>query len=452
MTDEQRQLAQKILIVGLGKTGMSVVRFLSAQGASSLAVTDTRDLPSVLDELKQNYPDVARFLGGFDEQAFAAAEQIIVSPGVSLQTPEIQQALQRGVSVVGDIELFAQYAQAPVVAITGSNGKSTVTTLVGEMAQAANIKVAVGGNIGIPALELLDDAVQLYVLELSSFQLETLYSLQPVAATVLNVSEDHMDRYDSLVQYAAVKAQIFRQAKVAVVNLDDELVSGMPVAGASIGFTLSAPAADNVYGVCREQGRGWICKGREKICPVADLRLAGSHNLANALAALALGEASGLPLTAMLTALQQFGGLPHRTQFIAEIGGVSWYNDSKATNVGASIAALRGFAGEGTGKTVIILGGECKDADFTELTPAVRQYCRAVVLIGRDADLIAEILPEEVPSYRATNLDAAVDVARQAALAGDRVLLSPACASFDMFNNFEHRGEQFVAAVRRLLS
>ena len=450
MTTGQVQFEGKTLVVGLGATGMSVVRFLAVRG-EALAVTDTRDIPPGLETLKNDYPDVARFTGGFDERAFASADRLIVSPGIALNEPLIQQAIQRGIPVIGDIELFAQYVDAPVIAITGSNGKTTVTTLLGEMARQSGHNVGVGGNIGTPALDLLDQEHDLYVLELSSFQLESLSSLRPLTATVLNISEDHMDRYAGLDEYAEAKARIFHGAESVVLNLDDAHVMRMAPAGKPVFFTLSEPGADNEFGVCHQQGHQWLCHGEEQLCAADELLIAGRHNVANALAALALGDAAGLSMDAMLVALKRFAGLPHRTQFVAEIGGVKFYNDSKATNVGACTAALRGLDQQAGTKTVVILGGDCKGADFSSLTEVVRDTCRAVVLIGRDAQAIEQHLPEDVQAVAAVDMAAAVGQAQQLAKPGDRVLLSPACASFDMFKNFEDRGEQFVLAVKGLM-
>ncbi len=450
MLTSQAQFSGKTLVVGLGATGMSVVRFLAARG-EALAVTDSRDIPPGLETLKSDYPDVARFTGGFDERAFASADRLVVSPGISLSEPVILQAQQRGIPVIGDIELFAQYVDAPVIAITGSNGKTTVTTLLGEMARKDERHVGVGGNIGTPALDLLDQEHDLYVLELSSFQLESLSSLKPVAATVLNISEDHMDRYASLDDYAQAKARIFSGTATAVINRDDRHVMTMPAEGQQLFFSLHAPQAGNEFGIREINGQQWLCHGKQKLCVTDELLVQGKHNMANALAALALGQAAGLSMTAMLAALKCFTGLPHRTQFVAEIEAVKYYNDSKATNVGACTAALTGLDKGDSSKAIVILGGDCKEADFSGLTEVVRDTCRAVVLMGRDAPQIKNHLPDNVATQTAADMKSAVKQARQFAIAGDRVLLSPACASFDMFRNFEDRGERFIAAVREMM-
>jgi UDP-N-acetylmuramoylalanine--D-glutamate ligase len=440
--------AGRVLVVGLGKTGMSCARFLARSGAA-VAVTDSRVEPPGLDAIRRELPDVALFLGGFDRSAFAAAELVVVSPGVSVEEPAIREARARGVPVLGDVELFAQSAQAPVAAITGSNGKSTTTMLLGEMARIAGRRAAVGGNLGEPALDLLDPAVELYVLELSSFQLETTESLAPAVATVLNVSPDHMDRYPDLAAYAATKARIFRSAAVAVVNRDDPAVTTMPGGRERRGFTLGEPAAGD-YGVRLRDGAPWLCRGDEPLVAAADVAIPGSHNRANALAALAMGDALGLPLAAMREALRGFRGLPHRTELVAEIAGVRFYDDSKGTNVGATAAALEGFADGTAARTVLIAGGDGKGQDFAALGPLLARTARCVVLIGRDAPLVEAVLDPATPRVRARDMVEAVRLAAEHARPGDRVLLSPACASFDMFRNYEHRGEVFAEAVRRL--
>lgn len=448
----KQQLAsnRKSLIVGLGKTGLSCARYLAACGVP-VAITDSRDAPPGLSELRQELPDIALFLGGFDADAFAAAEQLVVSPGVPMSEPLIQQAVARGVPVIGDIELFARAAKAPVVAITGSNGKSTVTTLLGVMLRDAGLKAAVGGNLGDPALSLLHDDVQLYVLELSSFQLETTFSLKPKVAVVLNISPDHLDRYADLQTYTDTKAAIYRDAGAAVFNLDDPRVMAMNRhAGDDLFFTLGTPDA-GVFGVCADPGERWLCHGAERLIRTTELRIPGTHNLANALATLAIGTLLGLPRDIMLKSLMGFSGLAHRTQFIKESAGVRWYNDSKGTNVGASVAALEGLSTGDATRTVLIAGGDGKGADFSLLTPAVVRHARAVILLGKDAPRIARALGDSVPLINAKNMDDAVLLAAGCAEPGDRVLLSPACASFDMYKNYQQRGEMFVDAVARLI-
>jgi UDP-N-acetylmuramoylalanine--D-glutamate ligase len=444
----------KTLIVGLGKTGVSCARYLRAQGVMA-AVTDSRDNPPGLETLRQEMTDLAVFVGGFRPEVFAAAERLVVSPGVPLAEPLIQEALARGVSVVGDVELFARAAEAPICAITGSNGKSTVTSLVGLMARRDGRAVAVGGNLGEPVLDLLDPAADLYVLELSSFQLETTRSLEARVAVCLNLSPDHMDRYASLEAYAAAKARIYAGAEIAVVNRDDPRALAMveanpPATGLTLGFTLDAPG-EHDFGLREHAGATWLCRGERPLMPASELLLPGRHNLTNALAALALGEGCGLDAQACIEALRQFRGLDHRTQFVAERRGVRWYDDSKGTNPGATIAALEGLADPERGRLVVLIaGGDGKGADFTPLGPAVARAARAVVLIGRDAPAIGRVLAEGTRVANARDMADAVRQAAALAEPGDHVLLSPACASFDMFDDYIHRGRVFAEAVRRL--
>lgn len=436
------------LVVGLGVTGLSCVRYLASQGGR-LAVIDSRDNPPGLRQLRDEFPDVEFLAGGFSAAAFAAAQRLVVSPGVSLKEPLIEQARSRGAEVIGDIELFVRGARAPIVAITGSNGKSTVTTLLGEMALAAGVRAAVGGNLGTPALELLDESVELYVLELSSFQLERVRSLRAKAAVVLNLSVDHMDRYDTYAEYIQAKAVIYRHAETAVVNADDAVARELAHSPKMIGFSLHRPRADD-YGICESSGVSWLCRGEQLLLRTDAMPAAGRHNQANALAALALGEAVGLPLNAMLSAIGSFEGLAHRTEYVAEFGGVRWFNDSKGTNVGACIAALEGLDGGDQSRTVLIAGGDCKGADFSRLAEIAPRYVRTLVLIGRDAPQIEQAIGGAVPCVRAVDMGDAVRRAAGHAHEGDRVLLSPACASFDMFENYLQRGEIFMAAVREL--
>ena len=439
---------RRTLVVGLGETGLSVARYLLRLGVP-VAIVDSRENPPGLERLRNELPaDVALFLGGFRDEAFARAEQIVVSPGVSLELPEIAAARARGVAVTGDVELFAQAATAPVIAVTGSNGKSTVVTLLGAMARCAGLDVRVGGNIGTAALDLLEEhEPDLYVLELSSFQLETLQSLRPCASVVLNVSEDHLDRYRDLREYAAAKQVIYHSADIQVVNRDDAVAKALAEdARPQVGFTRNAPVGDD-YGLVSHAGELWLARGDSYLLPAAAVRMAGRHNLSNALAALALGEAAGLPLDAMLEALTEFQGLPHRMQFVGEQGGVRWYNDSKGTNVGATLAAI---AGVDSG-LVLIAGGDGKGADFSALAAALQDKGRGAVLIGRDAPLLEQVLQGVLPVARAGDMREAVRLAAAMAQPGDAVLLSPACASTDMYRNFVERGEVFMQAVREQL-
>lgn len=441
------------LIVGLGKSGLSAAWALKALGIT-FAVTDSRAEPPGLAALRAKCPDAPFHLGGFDPAAFSSAARLLVSPGVSVKTPVIAEAAARGVPVDGDIEWLAQLTAVPIAAITGSNGKSTVTTLLGLMTERSGVQAAVGGNLGKPALELWlqtegarrGAAPDLYVLELSSFQLETTHSLNARVATVLNISPDHMDRYDSLEEYIAAKQRIFRGHGVMVVNADDPVVMRMVEPGRDVlRFTLEEPGESD-FGLWREGGETWLGRGRERWIAAAELKISGDHNLANALAALAMGHALGLPQAGMLAALREFTGLAHRTTLVRERAGVRWFDDSKGTNVGATVAAVRGLPGP----VVLIAGGDGKSQDFTPLRAALMDKARAVVLIGRDAPLIAAALGDRIPLHSAADLAQAVARAAELAQVGDSVLLSPACASFDMFSGYEERGAVFAEAVRGL--
>jgi len=442
-------LAGRILIVGLGATGLSCARFLAAHGMD-FVVTDSRRDPPGLVQLKAELPGVEVFTGGFDAQVFAAADCLLLSPGVSLQQPQVAEACARGVTVLGDIEIFARLGLAPVIAITGSNGKSTVATLVAQMAQHGGIKVALGGNIGVPVLDLLAQNSALYVLELSSFQLETTDSLAPRAAVILNISEDHMDRYDSLADYTRSKAKVYAAAEVRLVNRDDPRVMATLSelnSGQAVSFGLDTPPHPQDFGLRMQQGEPWLCRGEKALLPESALRIKGRHNTLNALAALALAEQAGVPLEDQLAALQEFTGLAHRCQWVRERNGVIWLNDSKATNVGATLAALEGVPAN---KLVLIAGGQGKDQDFSPLGEVVAQRCRAVLLLGEDKEKLAAAMGDEVPLLRLASMQEAVNQAAVLAQSGDAVLLSPACASFDMFSGFAARGDAFVHAVQGL--
>ncbi len=446
VTDSQVKTGY-VLVVGLGMTGLSVIRHQKSKG-NEVVVVDSREQPPMLEQVKQEFPDIDVITGKFDEALFLGAVKIVVSPGVSLKEQAIQHAIAQGVNVVGDVEIFAQYVEAPVIAVTGSNGKSTVVKLLGDMARTAGIKAIVSGNIGVPVLDVLEEQPDLYILELSSFQLESLSSLKPVSAVVLNVSPDHMDRYDSYEEYAQAKQRIYNNCKVAVINRDDEVVSSMEKGHKFVrGFTLSEPGHGD-YGLREFENETWLCKGGQKLIAEKAVKLSGRHNLANVLAALALGEAVNLPMADMLISLTRFSGLPHRTQWVAEIEGVDWVNDSKGTNVGATIAAIEGVRTKN--RSILIAGGIAKDQDFTPLLDAARGRLRAVVLIGKDAMMIEQALQDEMPSFYAKDMQDAVHIAAGLAHPGDTVLLSPACASFDMFNSYEHRGDEFIKAVEAL--
>jgi len=435
------------VILGLGRTGVSCARHLAQRG-HELRVTDSRSAPPGLAEFQAIGVEARVSLGGFDESLLEGADQVVISPGISMREPIVTAALNRGLDVVGDIELFAREAGGRTVGITGTNGKSTVTTLVGEIAEAARVGVRVGGNIGRPALDLLSgEPAELYVLELSSFQLETTHSLALEAAVVLNVTVDHFDRYNGMSDYGAAKARIYDHCATAVVNLDDELVCRMPRPGQrTVSFSLTRAVAD--YSLQDLSGAAWLVAGGEPVLPLAELRLSGRHNAANALAALALADACGLPRSATISAFEHFPGLPHRTQWVADAAGVRWIDDSKATNVGAAMAAVEGLAGP----LVIIAGGEGKGQDFAPLAGAFRGKVRRAVLIGRDASQIGKALEGACDVEFAASMEEAVATARRAAQPGDTVMLSPACASFDMFRDYAHRGEVFAAAARGLMA
>ncbi|MFC3607173.1 UDP-N-acetylmuramoyl-L-alanine--D-glutamate ligase [Stutzerimonas tarimensis] len=434
------------IVVGLGKSGMSVVRHLARRGLP-FAVVDTRDNPPEQATLAQEFPEVEVRCGELDVDFLCRASELLVSPGLSVATPALQQAAARGVKLSGDIDLFAHEAKAPIVAITGSNAKSTVTTLVGLMAEMAGRRVAVGGNLGTPALDLLDDGVELYVLELSSFQLETTERLDAEVATCLNISEDHMDRYSGLPAYHQAKHRIFRGARQVVVNRDDPL--SRPLLREDLPlwtFGLGRPDFKG-FGLIERDGEKHLAFEFQPLMPVSELKIRGAHNHSNALAALALGHAAGLPMAAMLAALRGFAGLAHRCQWVGEHQGVAYYDDSKATNVGAALAAIEGLGADVAGRLVLIAGGDGKGADFAPLREPVARHCRAVVLLGRDAGQLAAVLQDTAPLLTVAGLDEAVRQASSLAQAGDAVLLSPACASLDMFRNFEERGRLFAAAV-----
>lgn len=431
---------KKVVIIGLGMTGLSCVDFFMARGVTP-RVMDTRVAPAGLDKLPEA---VERYVGGLNEDWLLTADLIVASPGIALAHPSLSAAADAGVEIVGDIELFCREAQAPIIAITGSNGKSTVTSLVGEMAKAAGLDVGVGGNIGLPALMLLDPERELYVLELSSFQLETTSSLRAVAATILNVTEDHMDRYPlGLQQYRAAKLRVYENARACIVNADDALT--MPVRGADdrcISFGVDV----GDYHLNRQQGETWLRVKGEKVLNVKEMKISGQHNYSNALAALALADAAGLPRASSLKALTTFTGLAHRFQQVLEHNGVHWINDSKATNVGSTEAALNGLQLDGT--LYLLLGGDGKSADFTPLSryltgDNVRLYC-----FGRDGAQLAALRPD-VAVQTETMEQAMRQIAPQV-LPGDMVLLSPACASLDQFKNFEQRGDVFARLAKEL--
>jgi UDP-N-acetylmuramoylalanine--D-glutamate ligase len=443
------------VIVGLGATGLSCARYLKEKGVP-FAVTDTREVPPFLPHLKQIAKDTETSFGKIDSHLLDKAETIVLSPGIALHEEVIAKQIKRGVPVIGDIELFAKAVNSPVIAITGTNAKSTVTTLVGKMAESAGYQVGVGGNLGIPVLDLMTEVphANLFVLELSSFQLETTHSLKARVSSILNITPDHMDRYSDLKAYTSAKHRIYKQCQIAVCNRDDLLTEcNDPSLQNKFYFTLGTPSA-NEFGLIEKAGLTYLAFEKQLLLNVSDLPVSGKHYQANALASLAIGHAFGFPIAPMLNVLREFKGLPHRCQFIRKYRDVSWYNDSKGTNVGATFAAILGLGSDITGKLVLIAGGVGKNADFSTLAPAIRKYARHVVLLGEAADDIAKALSDhesDVDVSFVNSMDEAVQKAAAVALPNDSVLLSPACASFDMFKNYEHRGEVFTEIVSKLI-
>jgi UDP-N-acetylmuramoylalanine--D-glutamate ligase len=457
-----------VLVLGMGETGLSIVRWLLRAGAH-IRVADSRTAPPCLGAIRKILPADSIYTGGFAPEAFLNIGLITVSPGVAVSEPAVQQAASRGIPVMGDVELFAlaieelQFAKPKIVAITGSNGKTTVTAMVGSMLKNAGWDAEVAGNIGPAVLDVLMERLdsgklpQVWVLELSSFQLETTHDLYPDAATVLNLSEDHFDRYAGMQDYASAKARIFHgetdagmrsSGGVQVINRDDVLVRAMALPGRKrLTFGLGLPAGEDDFGLSRDGKRVWLTHGDVRLMEASELRVSGLHNVANALAALALCRALALPFEPLLQALREFKGLPHRMERVASYGGVCFYDDSKGTNVGATVAALDGAAET----VVLIAGGDGKGQDFSPLVRPVAERARAVVLIGRDAGRISEVLRHcGKPVHFAETMEEAVRSSFLLAHEGDAILLSPACASFDMFKNYVHRAQSFVAAVNRL--
>lgn len=436
--------AQKA-VIGLGVTGLACARFWQAQGKPFVLI-DTREQLANANDIAQEFADAPMYLGEVPEAVWHSVEEVVVSPGVALAHPLVLAAKAAGVGIVGDIDVFMGEVSAPVVGITGSNAKSTVTEMLAHLAKHAGLRVAVGGNLGTPALDLIDESVELYVLELSSFQLERAGVLNLDVATVLNMSPDHLDRHGDMPRYHQAKHRIFFSCKAAVSNRDDALTQPLlPEGIPQQRFGLGEPDLNN-YGLVNVQGDVFLCRGKQHLINVDQLQIAGKHNWANALAALALGELAGLNLDAMLEALKSFNGLPHRCSPVASVAGVRYINDSKGTNPGALVAALEGFGEQHN--IVLIAGGQAKGADFSVLRVPASKYCKHVVLIGEAAELIAKSLGGVVATEFASTMSEAVDKACSVAGSGDVVLLSPACASFDMFANYSERGVAFEQAVR----
>ncbi len=426
-----------VTVIGLGKTGLSCVEFLTKKQAD-VRVIDTRQNPAGAEQLAKNIP---LHTGGLNLDWLLQSDIIVISPGLAVKTPEIQTALSAGVEVIGDIELFCREADKPIIAITGSNGKSTVTSLVAEMAKAAGLNVGMGGNIGIPALSLLEQNYDLYVLELSSFQLETTYSLKAVAATVLNISEDHMNRYADLEDYRQAKLKIYHQCQTAVINAEDSLTKEDNRQSAQVQLSFGEHNAD--YWLKTDNGKQYLMAKDEVILPCDEVKLVGRHNYMNALAAIGLAQAAGIKTVGIQTALRTFTGLDHRFQLAHFADGVRWINDSKATNVGSTVAALTGLYLTGT--LHLLLGGDGKNADFSELQklinkPHIHCYC-----FGQDGKQLAALSAQ---SHLFDTMEQAIEYLRPQLKAGDMVLLSPACASLDQFASFEKRGEEFTRLAK----
>ena len=446
---------KSVLVLGLGETGLSMVRWLSTQSAR-LRVADSRSAPPGLAQAARYVAAEQIFCGNFNDALFDGIELIAISPGVPLRDPVVARAIARGIEVVGDIELFAQSLpkdnRPHILAITGANGKTTVTSMVEHLCKAAGKDAVAAGNISPAVLDVVlergANQPEVWVLELSSFQLETTSSLNADAATVLNISEDHLDRYADMAEYSAAKARIFAGCGIQVLNRDDARCMSMARAECkTITFGLNMPETESDFGIERAHGEIWLMQGKQRLIKASELQVVGLHNVANALAALALGRAINFPMHTLLDALRSFKGLPHRVERVAEMDGITYYDDSKGTNVGATIAALQGLGC----KAVLIAGGEGKGQDFAPLNPVAARHARAVVLIGRDAPLIEKALNGSgVKVVHAGDMGDAVQQAAQLAQNGDAVLLSPACASFDMFRNYEHRAEVFVQAVQEL--
>ncbi|HDR1058432.1 UDP-N-acetylmuramoyl-L-alanine--D-glutamate ligase [Pasteurella multocida] len=425
---------KKVTVIGLGKTGLSCVDFLLAKQAD-VRVIDTRMQPAGAEQLAKNVP---LHTGSLNQQWLLESDLIIISPGLAVKTPEIQTALAAGIEVIGDIELFCREAKKPIIAITGSNGKSTVTSLVAHMVNAAGLKVGMGGNIGIPALSLLEQAHDMYVLELSSFQLETTYSLKATSATVLNISEDHMNRYVDLEDYRQAKLKIYHHAQTAVINAEDALTA---MDGLKNGVSFGEDNAD--YWLKTEKGRSYLMAKDERVLACDEMKLVGRHNYMNALAAIALAQAAGIPLESIRRALREFNGLDHRFQLAHFAHGVRWVNDSKATNVGSTVAALTGLQLNGT--LHLLLGGDGKGADFSELASLINQPNIICYCFGQDGEQLAALSPR---SQRFSTMEEAINALRPTLSAGDMVLLSPACASLDQFSSFEQRGDEFTRLAK----
>ncbi|MBN2646182.1 MAG: UDP-N-acetylmuramoyl-L-alanine--D-glutamate ligase [Thiotrichales bacterium] len=441
-----------ILVAGLGMTGESVLRFLQAQHMPCLAY-DTR-ANFDLEPLQRAFPEIKFAAGDLPKTWPKQIETLVLSPGIALKTPWVQALIAEGVEVIGDIELFARAVGVPVIGITGSNGKSTVTTLIGEALKTAGYQVAVAGNIGLPALDALMDEhdYEVFVLELSSFQLETTYSLHCVSAAILNISEDHMDRYDDLAAYTQAKFKIFADTEQALLPKGFTILGKLPEAVQYFG--LDAPEREQDYGLLHREGKVYLARGNTPLIDTAQMQLKGKHHQLNALAMMALCEPFLISHSVFSQVLTDFAGLPHRTQLVAEVNGVQWIDDSKGTNVGATVTALETFGAQTVGRIFLLAGGVSKEADFSPLVPAVQANCHAVILFGRDRQAIAQAMQAQGFStvYQVETLQEAVSLAATQVAGGDCVLFSPACASFDQFKNYVERGQAFKRIVQALFA
>lgn len=438
------------VIVGMGDTGLACARYLHQRGVP-FAVTDSRENPPQLNSFLQEFSQIDYQLGGFSEKLLDRATEIIVSPGVSLNEPAIAKQIAKNKSVIGDIEIFAREAKKPIVGITGSNGKTTVTTLVGMMVESAGKKAAVCGNIGDPVLDMLRlPAPDYYVVELSSFQLERTYSLRPAAAVVLNISPNHLDRHANLENYMNAKRRIYTHCQMPVVNFDEPAIwQPLSFLRTPVKFSMQAEKQCDFY-LQSQQEQLWLMHRGQSLLPASELKLHARHHLKNALAALALGFAIELPMSAMLDVLRQFAGLPHRCQWVRNYQGVDYYNDSKGTSIAATEAALISIGELKKGQLILIAGGQGKGVDFSPLRASIKQYVSQLILIGEDAPILEKTFNTVVPITRAVSLEEAVTKAAHFAKPGDAVLLSPVCASWDMFKNYKHRGDVFIKAVESL--
>jgi UDP-N-acetylmuramoylalanine--D-glutamate ligase len=442
------------VIVGLGDTGLSCVKYFASMG-EKVKVVDSRDEPPGLAALIEMYPNVEYELGDFNLETFVTAKQLVISPGISIRSVEIEAAKEAGVAITGDIDIFSKQVAAPIIAVTGSNGKSTVVAMLADIVTKAGKNFGLGGNLDgdnfKPALDLLAEGEKdLYLLELSSFQLETTQNLGAAVATILNLSADHMDRYEGIDDYQRAKQRIFTGCKQVVINRDDKESYPLIESDAAIWDFGFGRASVNGLGLLEEGGDLYLAYQLEKIVSVNELKIFGQHNISNVLAAVALAMAIDIDMNAIKAAITEFSGLPHRCQWVANIDGVDFYNDSKGTNVGATVAAIEGLGEHISGHIVLIAGGIAKGADFAALVPAMNKWGKAVILIGQDAAEMASYFDTEIQTYFANDMPDATRVALHQSATGDAVLLSPACASFDMFENFQHRGFAFMESVGTL--